>query len=276
MTLTPCQMRTLLERPLEYDSFGEYKARQSHEGMMTCFIAGALVLWVIMSFLKSNTTPLYARNNLNPIYYPSNVLTTSARLVGNIVSAGIRNSDGFDATETGLMNLKQCRNWLKVPIDGSSTKIVVADCKDGDWKNLKDEERAIIDESFKNFIEKNDDVLIMVFAPWCPHCHQIMPKFVKMAKKVKGKMALCNAEACERSSFTEGSGKTIFPLQYFPTFLHKKNGKLHEVDINDLLAKFGDGDDVSAKLVEEEEYADGYDVEDYDYDDSTEMLDKLF
>ena len=216
MNLSPCQIRSLLEKPLNYDSFGEYKTKQSQEGMLTCLIAGVLVFWVIMSLLKSTSTPSYARNNLNPIYYPSNILTTSARLVKTVVSGRIGDSESFDVADTGLMNLKQCRNWLKVPVDDSSMKIVVADCKDGDWKNLKDEERAVIDKSFKKFIDKHDDVLIMVFATWCPHCHQIMPKFVKMSKKIKGKMALCNAEAVERASFTDGSGKTIFPLQYFP------------------------------------------------------------
>jgi thiol-disulfide isomerase/thioredoxin len=275
MTLTPCQMRSLLEKPLSYDSFGEYKAKHNHEGTITCVIAGILVFWVIMSLMKSSSTPYYARNNLNPIYYPSNILTTSARMVQSVVSGRTADSDELDVSKTGLMNLNQCRNWLKVPVDESSKKIVVADCKGGDWKNLKDEERAVIDKKFQEFLQKNDDVLIMVFAPWCPHCHQIMPKFVKMAKKVKGNMALCNAEACERASFTEGSGKTIFPLQYFPTFLHKKGGKIHEVEINDLLDKFGDDEGSSAKLVEEEVYADDYDVE---YDDVVdgEMLDKLF
>lgn len=262
-TLTPCQMKSLLQEPLNYNSFGEYRSRHNNESVITCLIAGVLVFWVIMSLLKSSSTPTYARNNLNPLYYPSNVLTTSARMVRSVVGGIPKHST--------LPTLDQCK-WLKVPTNPASNKIVVADCKD--WKSATADEMAKTDQQLRDFLDNNDDVIIMVYAPWCPHCHTEMPKFVNMAQNVKpkSKMLIVNAEMT-RPSFSEDTKGHLFPLKQFPTFLHKTGGKVREVELLNLLQEYG-GQGTSSKLVEEE-FADGYDTESYDAS-SGDMLDKLF
>lgn len=241
--------------PISYDSYSDYRKKPSNEGFLTCMIAGVMVFWVVISVLKSVSTPKHMQSHMNPIYYPTSFMQTSARLV----SARLAVPSGTG----GLLNLNQCKDFLKVPTDGDTHKVVVATCKDGDWKNLKNEERARIDGALRNFLNANENVVIMVYAPWCPHCHQAMPKFAKMQRGLRGGMKMCivDAESCDRATFTQGSPTMIHPLQYFPTFLIKSKGedgtvKYTEIEFGDLLKKMGPAEETAAETPTEETVTD--------------------
>lgn len=217
----------------DYDWYN-YQKSQSGDSFLICAIAGVLVIWVLISLFKSSTTPVQQRNPMNPIYIPATIVETSAKLVTNAVSGRV-----VTLEDSGLLNLDQC-TFLNVPRNENTHKILVADCKDGNWKKLTDGEKTKIDERMKAWLSKseNQDVVIMVFAPWCPHCHNSMPEFVKLYEKMSGdfKMLIVDAEACPRDTFTEGKPTCLHPLKYFPTFLLRQKGKpvFKEVDLKEL------------------------------------------
>jgi thiol-disulfide isomerase/thioredoxin len=251
-------MRTYLDGPIPYDTYSDYTTKVYRDGMLTCAIAGALVMWVILSVVKSSNTPMHARDRMNPMYYPNNVLEASARLVHTV-----------SARAASLQTLES--SHLKVETDKDSRKIAVADCKDGEWKSVKEGERAQIDADIHTFLKKHAKVVMMVYAPWCNHCHQTMPEFVKLAKHMKGaKMLIVNAETCDPKSFS-ASDKTIFELKYFPTFLVKNGNTVTECELSNLANETNTADAADADAD-----ADDDDADDAATEDTAAMLQQFF
>lgn len=242
----------------EYE-FYNGRSNPHGESFLTCIIAGILVMWVLMSLFKSSTTPVQNRNQMNPIYYPTQVIETSARIVSNVVSGRL----SVPVQESGLMNLKQCQTFLKISDNNDINKnVMVADCKDGDWKNLKDPEKAIIDKALREWLDSkvNEPVAIMVYAPWCPHCHKMMPDFVNTYPRImknlrgQGQMLIINAEATRRETFTAGKPDCLHPIKYFPTFLIKPKGRTEfkEVELSQLVKDYTEEDTVVEDIVVED------------------------
>lgn len=208
---------------MSWDEFRDSEKTKCTGGSLTCIIAGGLVFWVVMSVLKTSSTPRYMQHPYNPVYVPGNAIAASARLVTSLVSARTAGLKGISGIPPGLLDLSQCRH-LKIPIEGKPN-VVVADCKDGNWKEMAEEAKEKTDHALHAFLESTPNVILMVFAPWCPHCHKVMPQFVHMSQRAhKTPFCLVNAEAVLKTSFTQGNSRMIHPLQYFPTFLVKKDG----------------------------------------------------
>ena len=201
-------------------------------GMLTCMFAGILVAWVIASVLKVSSTPYNLQDPYHPFSISKQACAASARLVTTMVSARRAGFKGSARIPPGLLDLAQCRH-LNVPID-EKANVVVADCKDG--KCMTEEDKTKLHKDLRAFLDKTPNVVLMVFAPWCPHCHNAMPQFTRMAQSAK-KTPFCivNAEALPRTAFTKGGENMIHALEYFPTFLVKKDGgKLEEKDLADV------------------------------------------
>ena len=236
-------------------SLDEFKASHARNGgsggMITCMIAGALVFWVILSLIKSSTTPRYMHDPMHPMYMPANAIAASARLARNMPFVSAR-AGKVEPVPPGMRSLEQCKSWLKVDTSGDPN-VVVADCKDGDYKSMPEAERKKVDDALHSFLKSKQEVMIMVFAPWCGHCHQAMPHFVNLSKGSRVPFCLVNAETVDKATFSAGSDKSIFPLQYFPTFLMKKGGSVEEKDLSAIAeavgakpAASGTGDDVAS------------------------------
>lgn len=252
-----------------YQTLKEHQAQSEGCGsMITCMIAGALVFWVLLSLSKASSTPKHMQQSMHPIYYPSNILETSARLVQSVSAR-----KALTSVSNGLLNLEQCRTRFHgLSSDLKGPKVLVADAKDADWKNIKEEERAKIDLALHTFLEKNDDVVIMVFAPWCPHCHKMMSDFVRVSHSGRQgqRFLMVNAETCNRETFTRDAPGMIHPLQYFPTFLVKKDGKYHEMELKDLTKALSSNDAITNDAATDELDADLTDPS------TTDMLAQLF
>lgn len=254
---TPCGGRNL--DAITYSPMTQYTSKKSSmEGTLSCMIAGAMVFWVILTLMQST-------GSKQAYYLPSNVLQASAKLA---VSARRTISARVATVPKHLLSLKECKAWLKVSdslIDGANDAIVVADCKGGDYKSMKDTERTSIDKGLREYLKTESKMAIMIFAPWCPHCHTMMPEFLKIAAESrkqgsKCKFLLINAESVKRDSLTKGHPTCIYPLEYFPTFLVKEGDKYTENTLPSLVAFCGGGEkkvgDVVAETTTEEEKGD--------------------
>ena len=227
---------------MSWDEFQNSERSSRNGNTLTCMIAAVLVFWVVMSVLKTSSTPRYMQHPYNPLYVPGNAIVASARLVTSLVSARTAGLKGISGVPPGLLDLAQCRSWLKVPVEGKPN-VVVADCKDGNWKEMTEEDRKKVDDALHAFLDKTPNVILMVFAPWCPHCHKVMPQFVHMSQRAhKTPFCLVDAEAVLKGSFTQGDARMIHPLQYFPTFLVKKDGGAFvEKELTEVL-EYAEGD----------------------------------
>lgn len=84
----------------------------------------------------------------------------------------------------------------------------------------------------REFLGKHKVSMIMVYAPWCPHCHTAMPEFAKAASQCDVPFALINAELMPPKLLQGDSA--LFNVQYFPFIMRREsNGS----DFSDTLFK---------------------------------------
>tara|TARA_B100000482_G_scaffold192323_1_gene180026 strand:- start:3113 stop:3847 length:735 start_codon:yes stop_codon:yes gene_type:complete len=98
-----------------------------------------------------------------------------------------------------------------------------SDSKCKDFKNVDEKFKVETGEKLKEFDEKNNDVVYMIYAPWCPHCHTALPKFGEASTKSDVKFALVNAEMVP-SSILQGKD-ALFNVTHFPFICHKNKEK---------------------------------------------------
>ena len=244
--MSSCDPLTQLLAPIHYSNPNEFflpRNYSSNNSTLLCVIAGLAALWVISNMKNQQT---YASSAMQV----PNALVTSARVVSARISSILPIQPAIHAisaritkttSDPGIVpDAKECKT---VNIEGSGIpKIPIADAvestEDGEaWKSMTDDEKDMVDEGVRKFIKKHDKLVVMIFAPWCPHCHAAMGKFAEFAKSnPKTKCLLVNAEALPRSSFAKEEG-AIFPLEYFPTIAKKKGEKLVEEKMSILETK---------------------------------------
>tara|TARA_B110000046_G_scaffold141397_1_gene148089 strand:- start:1605 stop:2471 length:867 start_codon:yes stop_codon:yes gene_type:complete len=90
--------------------------------------------------------------------------------------------------------------------------------KSGDaWQTMTDAEKDKCETAVRGFLQTHDSGVVMLYAPWCSHCHNAMKPFAEASKAHKGvEFLMVNAEALPRSAF-QGEN-ALYNLQYFPSF----------------------------------------------------------
>lgn len=99
-------------------------------------------------------------------------------------------------------------------------------CKENDTtcsdiKTVSDELKIANAHKIVQKVEEHNRTMIMIYAPWCPHCHRAMPNFVE-ASKVNPDIQymVINAELVPRTLLTES-----FKVSHFPFIIKKQVGK---------------------------------------------------
>ena len=65
--------------------------------------------------------------------------------------------------------------------------------------------------------------MVMIYAPWCPHCHTAMPHFAAAAEQCDVPFALINAEMMPAHALQGDAA--LFQVQYFPFIVRReRNG----------------------------------------------------
>lgn len=135
--------------------------------------------------------------------------------IGDSVSAGAQSMIKTTVTgEQGCYNLTFC---------GKGDPL----CED--MKKIDPSVRAKTEAAVMSFLDKHPTCVVMIFAPWCPHCHTALPKFVEASKSATVPFALINAEMMDPK--TMHGDKALFNVQYFPFIVKRTKAGGESQDI---------------------------------------------
>lgn len=138
------------------------------------------------------------------------------------------------------------------------------------WKKMDISYKQRVEAAARKWLKEHHNAVIMIFAPWCPHCHKMMGPFSDSAATTTFPFVMINAEALPRSAW---SGKdAIFDCEYFPTFVVKSGDRMRAVSHPDAAVKVLEYETTNVKDPEQP----GSTSSDQDKSNTEKMLDKLF
>jgi thiol-disulfide isomerase/thioredoxin len=97
------------------------------------------------------------------------------------------------------------------------------------YKTMTDQQKKNAVHRTQQWLQKNPDAVVMIFAPWCGHCHTSMPALASKAGHLNKPCLMINALALEESAIGDGD-KSIANVTHFPFWLVNKNSVLSAVD----------------------------------------------
>lgn len=95
------------------------------------------------------------------------------------------------------------------------------------YKKCTDKQKTINKQELEKIVKSSDKMIVMFWAPWCPHCHSSMRDFNVASTKSDTPYLMVNAETVDRSAFT--GENAIVPLTHFPFMCRMENGSVVRV-----------------------------------------------
>lgn len=227
----PIQL-TELEEP-SYEVFSEYQSSSTRsETKSKLQMYSMILLVVILGVLAAQ----FIYDKLTNSHRISDFISTMKSKVGKDKSAPPNTKKvTHDAHMKSDETLKKSKVQNLTPCDPNDSTC-------SDIKKVTTEVKNKSDEEILNFLLENDDAIIMVYAPWCGHCHNAMPHLHKASEKSSIPCALINAELVSEELL---AGK-VFDVKYFPFIVRRtKKGETIEIKAfedqpsEDNLVKFG-------------------------------------
>ncbi|KAL3107802.1 hypothetical protein niasHT_017034 [Heterodera trifolii] len=83
------------------------------------------------------------------------------------------------------------------------------------------------DGTFDSFLSQNPTVLVEFYAPWCGHCKQLTPEYVKAAAQLADSVPLAKVDATVETKLAER-----FKIQGYPTIKLWKDGQTEPTDFD--------------------------------------------
>lgn len=190
---------------LDYDNYRDDRT-------FTCAMVGLAVVFVYLTLTRP----------ASPMFHPGvhkscNQLTAMVATAGSLVSARVGDVLGGG---DNLMKASASKTTTGVP---SSTRVMLVDAKGSKgskdaWQSIGEGEKAKCEQTARAFLASHPKCVVMIYAPWCPHCHSAMAGFSAAAASAPSDVSflMINAEALPVTAFQ--GDKALYNLQYFPTF----------------------------------------------------------
>ena len=164
------------------------------------FVAGALVLCSLLYWLL-----------VPPTTYGPSPRSLASKCAANFSTLLGAVSARLSGTTTSSSPNKQSAK-AKYPTQLEGKRDVPLIDAEGDYKAMDDEERQRCLETARAELAAHPRAVVMLFAPWCPHCKTAMPRFADAAAAVPGAyLMMVNSEALPRHD-------SLFGLDKYPTF----------------------------------------------------------
>ncbi len=243
---------TYYVQPMEYSHRRPspvYGSGPPSNNNMQCIWIGLAAIAIVYILNEQNRTQ---RPFHHPILQP---VQNVAGMLTNVVK-------GVSAKVTGTMNDMPLIDACKV-FDGLECGMVSLIDNTKNLSNPK--EPTPEDVKLKNYQTllkfvndpKQKRACIVIFAHWCPHCHNLIKELVEKANSIKGngvKYLLVNGESVHSDAF-QGE-RAIISLQHYPTILCKVGNMGKEVKSLDEATQTAletDPDEIAESATEEEQ-----------------------
>lgn len=188
--------------------------------MNTCFMVGLAAI-VVYLLLARPQSPMY-----HPMAHQAGMqLTSMVATVGNAVSAraaAVTDTVVAAITTTNAGSVMPASGAATTPEVPAGSAVKLLDCPKSKtdanaWKSMSETDKGAVEKDVRAFLTQHQNARVMLFAPWCSHCHTAMPVFAEAAKAAgQQEFVMINAESLPRSAF-QGEDK-LCQLDYFPTF----------------------------------------------------------
>lgn len=100
------------------------------------------------------------------------------------------------------------------------------------WKEMTDAQKSKVVDAIRKWMNDPEHAysVIMIFAPWCAHCHSAMPKLSAAVEKDALPCLMVNAESVPVDALT-GANAIIpeVPVEYFPLIICKSPQEVKSV-----------------------------------------------
>ncbi|CAH1775049.1 unnamed protein product [Owenia fusiformis] len=134
---------------------------------------------------------------------------------------------GKDAqTYSGGREERDFVNFMNDPLNPLSSSPPAPPAPEESWSDLTgaDQLTHLTDNTFNEFINQHESVLVMFYAPWCGHCKAMKPAYAEAAQElstagISGKLSTVDAQQ-ERVL----AGR--FDIKGYPTIKYFKNGEM--------------------------------------------------
>ena len=199
------------------------RAPSSNSSPACCMLIGVAVLLLLFYFY---------RNYISPDRY-----ATTYRGADGYAAAMRSSTQGAQSGDHFLQVDPELAERAFACADGKArclhnlTPCTTEDCKD--YKNLPESVMQKNDSAVRNFVAQHPQVMLMVFAPWCSHCHSSMPAFFEAAYRANIPFGLVNGELISPSVI---SGETrVCDVNYFPTIvmLEQKGDRMEQTHLKE-------------------------------------------
>lgn len=185
------------------------KKNDKENDSMLILIIIAVVAFLVVVTVGSKPE---CRQRLRQI--PAMISTMRTRFSKNDgkVSSKISQSEELDEYVKHVS--KKCRN-LTACLQGD------VNCKD--FKNVSEEYKKRKTNEVKEYLQSHQNIMILIYAPWCPHCHTALPQFMEAADELEDvDVAILNAEMVDRKLMGD------LEVTHFPFIAKSKDGLLHK------------------------------------------------
>lgn len=209
---------TVYVQPMEYSHRRPspvYGTGPPSNNNMQCVWIGLAAIAIVYLLSEQNRMqrPMHHHPILQPVQNVAGMLTNVVKGVSAKVTGTLGNLPLIDACKVfpdlkcGMVSLIDNTKNLANPMEPTPEDVKL--------KNYQTLLKFVNDPKQKR-------ACIVIFAHWCPHCHNLVKELVAKANSIKGngvKYLLVNGESVHSDAFQ--GDKAIISLQHYPTILCK-------------------------------------------------------